>query len=313
MGIYDRDYYRQERQPGFSLRGPSTIVGAIILINVALFLANGLLTRPDSKLAWAGDLSPEEFFSKRMGLITYHLAVKGTSLTNPLCWWQFVTYGFAHAPPPRYWHLIGNMLVLFFLGRDVEATYGRKEFLRLYLALLVVAALAWVIVEKLTEGPDFVPVVGASGAVTGIVVLFALLFPRRTLLLFFVIPMPAWVVGLLVVLSDIYGAVVNPEGSQIAYTAHLAGAAFAFLYYRFQWNFTRWTSGWLSLSWLTRRPNLRIHNPQHGRGREEEIREEVDRILEKIHREGEASLTRRERRTLENASRQFQKRRQGHD
>lgn len=293
MGIYDRDYYREQR-PGFSLRGPRTIVVTLILINVAVFLADGLLTPVGQ--------------GENLGQINRVLAVKVGSLANPFCWWQFLTYGFAHSSAPDYWHILGNMLALFFLGRDIEARYGSKEFLRLYLVLLVVASVVWAVTAKLRGAPDAASAVGASGAVVGVVVLYALNFPRRTLLLFFVLPVPAWLAGALLVVVDAIGA-LNPGSSNIAFTAHLGGAAFAFLYYQFGWNFGRLTGGWLSFAWLRPRPNLRVHDPDHEERRERELREEVDRILEKIHREGEASLTRKERRTLESASRRYQKKR----
>ena len=286
MGIYDRDYYREQR-PQHTLRGPRTVVGMLILINVAVFLAKGLLFSGTDKL-------------------TAIMAVRVWTLTHPLYWWQFVTYGFAHAPPPEYWHVAGNMLVLFFLGRDVEARYGSKEFLRLYLVLLVVASLAWAGVEKLRGAPEMTLAVGASGAVVGIVVLYALNFPHRTLLLFFVIPMPAWVAGLLVVLLDVYGAVSG--GDRIAFTAHLGGAAFAFLYCRLGWNLSRW-SGWFSLDRLKPRPKLRVHDPDRKDQPKQDLGDEVDRILQKISAEGEQSLTRKERRTLETASREYQRKR----
>jgi membrane associated rhomboid family serine protease len=279
MGIYDRDYYRQQR-PSFSLRGPRTVLGTLILINVVVFLADGLLT----------PVQPPE----TLGRINQVLAVKPDTLTKPWMWWQFLTYGFAHASFPEIWHILGNMLVLFFLGRDVET-------------LLVVAGVAWAVVEKAQGHPGLA--VGASGAVTGIVVLYALNFPRRILLLFFVIPMPAWVVGLLVVFMDLVEAL--KESSHIAYAAHLGGAAFAFLYHRYRWNLSRKTAALFSPAWLKRRPKLRVHDPQNQEDQDPELTSEVDRILAKIHREGEASLTRKERRTLENASRQYQKRRQG--
>ena len=90
------------------------------------------------------------------------------------------------------------MVALFFLGRDVEEAYGGKEFLRLYLAMVVFASLVWNVVTKLAGPPDGVAAIGASGAIAGVVVLYALNFPRRTLLLFFVIPMPAWLCGVLI-------------------------------------------------------------------------------------------------------------------
>jgi hypothetical protein len=118
--------------------------------------------------------------------------------------------------------------------------------------------------------------------------------------------MPAWLLGVLFVLGDMYGA-LNPQGENIAFTAHLAGAAFAFCYFRFGWNLTRLTENWFSWLKLRRRPRLRVHDPDRE---ESGLSKEVDRILAKIHREGEDSLTRRERRTLENASQEYKRRRQ---
>ena len=143
-------------------------------------------------------------------------------------------------------------------------------------------------------------------------VLYALNFPRRTLLLFFVIPMPAWLLGVLAVAYDIYGAMGGAEPN-VAYSVHLAGAAFAFAYYRLGWNFTRMTAGrfhWLRLpAWLGGRPRLRVRRPEDEpeEDPEADLSREVDRILEKIGREGEASLNAKERRTLEAASRQYRR------
>ena len=146
----------------------------------------------------------------------------------------------------------------------------------------------------------------------GIVILFALNFPRQTLLLFFVIPVPAWVVGVLIVVSDLFTA-MDPAGSRIAWQAHLAGAGFAFLYFRNRWNLTRVSQNWFSTSWFKRRTKLRLHNPQREAPPEDDLTDQVDKILEKIHLQGEGSLTSKERRMLKNASRRYQKRRRGPD
>ena len=137
-------------------------------------------------------------------------------------------------------------------------------------------------------------------------VLFAFNFPNVTILFFFVLPMPAWVFGMLVVLLDMYGAVKG--GSEVAYVAHLAGAAFAALYYLRGWNLTRLTGGLPGgfKSLFRRKPRLRVRSaddePPHP-----DFSAEVDRILEKIYREGEAGLTPKERQTLEQASREYQR------
>ena len=210
-------------------------------------------------------------------------------------------------------HVLNNMIGLWFLGRSVEIHYGRQEFIRIYLAMLLAGGLAWAAIGHF-QGQQNALVWGASGAVAGVVVLFALNFPHRTVLFFFVVPMPAWVLGVILVGLDVLrainaagGRVGGVDESNVAYTVHLAGAAFAFLYFKLGWNFTRWTSFRLGLPLLRRGPKLRVHDPErHWR----ELKQEMDRILEKYSREGESSLTRKERRTLEEASRELRRRRE---
>ncbi|MBN1910009.1 MAG: rhomboid family intramembrane serine protease [Pirellulales bacterium] len=290
MGIQDRDYYGPE-QPGIRLRGPSTIIGWLILINVVIALADALLTP-----------------GQGIGGLAEFMAVQPQTVVQPWNWWKFLTYGFAHASDPR--HVIFNMLGLFFLGRDVEATYGRREFLRLYLVMIVLGGISWSLWNWLAKIPPQTPLVGASGAVTGVVILFVLLFPRRMLLLMFVLPVPAWVVGILFVVADLYGF-IGPSGAgdaQVAYGVHLAGAGFALAYFKLGWNLTRLTNGLASSEWFKRKPRLRVHDPDRDDD-SDRLAREVDRILEKMQRLGEASLTKKERRTLEEASRHYRNRR----
>ncbi len=288
MGIYDRDYYRGGAQPGVQMRPPQTAVVWIILINVGVWLVGGFLFPAPGG---------------RLDGIAQWLALRGDALWKPWLWWQMVTYGFAHAPDPS--HVLFNMLGLFILGRDIEWTYGKREFIRLYLALVVVGGLVWSIASAVAG--VYPPVVGASGAVAGIVVLFALHFPHRTLLLFFIIPIPAWLLGVLLVFFDIMG-VLGRGDQTVAYVVHLAGAGFAFLYYRSGWRFGRLGAGWGDRLRRRRGPRLRVRRPPEDNS-EDDLSGEVDRILEKISREGEASLTRRERRVLHDASRRYQQRR----
>ncbi len=149
---------------------------------------------------------------------------------------------------------------------------------------------------------------GASGAIAGVVVLYALNFPRRTLLLFFVIPVPAWLCGVLLVGWDMLGATGRAGASNVAYSMHLAGAAFAFVYYQFRWNLTGLT-GSLNFHWPSfSGGGLGCTSTRPEEPPPSDLSAEVDRILEKIYREGEASLTAKERKTLEAASREYQQR-----
>lgn len=305
MGLYDRDYYRG--QPGgLSVRWPRTAIGAIIALNLALYIA-GLFTP-----ATRGGTEAEGRWLMDAMAVHGGLGEWPATLTHPLFWWQFVTYGFAHSPRDIQ-HILFNLLGLFFLGREIESLYGRNEFWRLYLALVVFGGLVWSLLSVLDPEPAML--YGASGAVSGVVVLYALNFPRRQLLLFFVLPVPAWVAGALLVGLDVLGALGRAGESHIAYSVHLAGAALALAYYHWQWNLGRLTRR--PAEWLerVRRPRLRVVRPGDDAPPDAEdddefdvLDAEVDRILEKIYRDGEASLTRKERRVLERASRQLQRR-----
>jgi hypothetical protein len=195
-------------------------------------------------------------------------------------------------------------------GRDVEAIYGRREFFALYMVLLAAGSVAWSVANRFMGTPLSASLIGASAAVVGVVLLYILHYPHRTLLFMFVLPVPAWLVGVGMIGYDLYGAMVD-RGDNVACGAHLAGAALAFAYFQGRWNFTNFFQRLTHSFGRGGRPRLRVHQPLPDEPAEPvELTQEVDRILEKIHREGEASLTRQERQTLENASRQYQQRRQ---
>ncbi len=298
MGIYDRDYYRQGNS-GFRLRAPRTAIGAIILLNAAVFVLEIL----------GGSVQAMRGHDPVVDLLSVHVDAQDAqadTLHRPWMWWQFLTCGFVH-DPLRVDHIVINMLVLFFLGRDVEAWYGTREFIRLYLVMLVFSSVVFVLANRLFDPRQSSILFGASGAIAGVVILFALNFPKRILLFMFVIPMPAWVMGVLAIAMDIWGAMGRAD-QHIAYSAHLGGAVFALAYFNLHWNFGRLSQS--ASTWLKRRsqPSLKVFKPADDA--DAAIAEEdVDRILEKIHREGENSLTRKERRILENASREYQRRR----
>ena len=144
------------------------------------------------------------------------------------------------------------------------------------------------------------------GAVTAVVMMFIFCFPKATLYLNFLIPVPAWLVGVLLVGGDVWGAIQGRGNT--AFDVHLAGAGFAALYFAMRWNLTqswdRLTGGW------SFRPRLRVHHPDGravgwGDGPRQNLDDEADRVLEKLHQEGEASLNARERNILEAYSRRM--------
>jgi membrane associated rhomboid family serine protease len=285
MGFYDRDYQRgwdEQREPGLHVNLPSTLTTKLIIVTCGIYLVQ-LATEP-----WLSDVG----------------ALQGDWYRRPWLAYQLLSYGFLHSTQDL-WHIALNMFALWLFGREVEARYGKREFLAFYMVAIVVAGLVWTLAEIPSHGVG--AMMGASGGIAAVVILFALNFPYRTILFMFIIPMPMWVFALIIVLMDAMGA-VNRAGSNVAYTAHLGGAVFAFLYYKWGLRFERWLPG---LNWtpsLRRRPKLRVLDPDSVELDSTETR--VDEILKKIQEHGQDSLTRGERRILEQASKEYQKRRQ---
>jgi membrane associated rhomboid family serine protease len=296
MGVYDRDYYRDEPR-GMVLGGDMPVTIALILVNSVVFLVDAFtFNRP------AG-IDPNSIgFSE-------HLGLSSNLFEQPLRFWQLLTYGFIHdASSVR--HVLFNMIALWLFGRDVETVYGKRLYLQLYLSLVVLSGFVWLSINWLsTRGPigENGPIlVGASGAVTGIMVLYVLHYPTRTFLIWGVFPLPVWVIASLQLLQDIQGALTRAGAGNVAYTAHLGGAAFAYLFYRTGWQLGSLWPKRFSLGKLRRKPRLRVHSAEDD---EEDLARRLDRILEKINRQGQDSLTKEERRTLERASRRYQQKR----
>jgi membrane associated rhomboid family serine protease len=284
MGIYDRDYLRDDERPsGWAAR---SMVINLIIVNAAVFLVN--FVSEDRINPW--------------------LELDSRLFQKPWECWKLLTYGFAHAD---FLHILLNMYFLWLFGNELEGIYGRTEFLRIYLVAIVFSGLIWAGITAVSEPDKLVTVVGASGGVMAIMMLYVLHFPRRVLLIWGLIPIPAWALGGLYVLFDLAHAFQPRAGGdepQVANVAHLAGAAFGFVYFRSKVNLGRFVPRRLSdLKGSLLKPKLRIHDPDREA---EDLTRQVDRILEKISREGEASLTKKERQTLEEASRRYQRRRQ---
>ncbi|NQU10811.1 rhomboid family intramembrane serine protease [bacterium] len=234
------------------------------------------------------------------GYIDEALALNGPHLLHGWIW-QPVTYLFLHA---GIWHILWNMLFLWFFGREVELFIGPRPFTVLYLVGGVMGGLLWAVF-------NFDPgtyLVGASAAVLACVVAFATLFPDReiTLLVFFVLPVTlrAKYIAIVAVGIDI-AYLLAQAGGNVAHLAHLGGAAVGYLYIKHLGYGRR-------PRWLAALHNLPGHlvprtgpRPPAGRRRpaspEDFMREQVDPILDKISRQGMQSLTPEERATLDAA------------
>jgi membrane associated rhomboid family serine protease len=305
MGIHERAYYRDENfesrlAPTWSVSGA---VEKLVIANVIVFLA-------------------EILFSTRTFSLQAFLSISTDDLRQPWMLWRSLTYGFTHDMQSVF-HVAMNMFTLYMLGRVVEDRYGSAEFLRAYLASIVLCGLLYVGLHWITQDPA--RVCGASGGVSFVIALFVLNFPRRILLVFGVIPVQAWVVGVFLLITNILGAggARGASGTQVAWDAHLIGAALAGLYFYSKVSFRFFDSPARAISSVRRKlfgPKLKTYREEPdveipGDWGTEEDREEArqaaierneemeaDRILDKIHRLGQDALSKQEKKFMQQYS-----------
>lgn len=234
-------------------------------------------------------------------------------LTRP---WGAVTYMFVHGD---VWHLLMNMLVLFFFGPPLESRWGGREFLRFYL----VAGLGGVALSFLLAPTGLI---GASAACFGLMLAFAMNWPDTPIYVWGIFPIKAkWLVAFLGVMA-LFGA-VGSSGDGIAHLAHLGGLAAGFLYLKADW---RTSDAMSRLRRVTTRSPRRLaivprdedeevevsSGPRRRRAEREStstsgpesiderrLLDEVDRVLDKISARGMASLSDEERKLLDEVSR----------
>jgi len=224
-------------------------------------------------------------------------------LAQPWMAFSAFTYMFLHA---GLGHIFLNMLGLFFFGPRLESRLGPKGFLLLYfLSGLGGAAFSFVFARQS-------PVVGASAAVYGVLLGFAMYWPRERIYLWFVIPVEAWLIATLLVFGSLYAGMNPAEGSRTAHFAHLGGLVVAFAFLKW-WD---WQIGSAKRAFQKR---MRVDTPSGGlmgdrvalarwkgisvESLHELNRGEVARLVDKAERHGASSLTPPERDFLDRMSR----------
>ncbi len=215
MGSHPRSYGYRVRWGG--LLTPA--IKALLIANTAVFLLQTLVRL---------FLGPETEFGliKLLGLVPL-------GFTHGLRFWQPFTYLFLHG---GLWHLLLNMLVLWMFGSDLERHWGRRRFLIYYFLTGVGAGIINVAVKTIADphgvGSSKLPTIGASGAIYGILLASALIFPdRQVWLIPFPVTLPMRMYVLIIGAIAFFGS-LGAGGDNISHISHLGGMIFGFVYLR---------------------------------------------------------------------------------
>lgn len=298
MGIYSRDYLREERGGRGGWRDFDAVKW-LIIVNVAVFVLQVVWQRPTG--TFLGRVFSEPVINEWLALD--RSAIFGGQV------WRLLTYEFLHDHNGPG-HVFFNMLLLYFAGRKVEAYYGPREFLLFYLAAGTLSGVFTVFWYQ-WMGPVGWSTIGASGAVAAVFIIYALHWPYDVWRLFFVLPVQVMWLAIFYAAYDIFPMLAQLGGAEesdgVARSAHVGGMLFALVYQRRDWRlsnaFERLRVGDLKRA-IKPRKRLRLYEPESTA----DLEARVDELLAKVAEHGEASLTDAERAELVAASRRYRNR-----
>ncbi|MBN1456254.1 MAG: rhomboid family intramembrane serine protease [Sedimentisphaerales bacterium] len=274
MGIYDRDYTRDNYGGGghqFRVSVPpvTPVVLYLLIANLAIFFVSVLIPPlKDLFETWFSVYPSNFFFSIQI--------------------WRFITYQFLHG---GIFHVMFNMLVLYFFGPMFERQWGSKRFLKFYLICGATGGVLYTLIVWLGLMQPGI-LIGASGAIYGLLAAGAILYPNLQVYVMGIFPLPLKVLAIILAAVSFLNFIGGENAGGEA--AHLAGMAMGAVY-------VLWKP-WLTAK-MQRSQNARWNNRL---AQERTMQAEVDRILDKINSHGIASLTRQEKKTLKQASQRQQ-------
>lgn len=307
MGWQDRDYARRGAtpQPVWS-HGPSfghggrSIVTTLIVINVAIYVLEALFPAVRRVLSGSQTLAPFGVVEIRHGLAEMWAdAVMRGQI------WRLITAQYLHA---SVGHLFVNMLVLHFLGRSLERMWSVRKFLAVYTMCGLSGNVFYTILAAQGIIPGWMPAVGASGCIYGLLGIVAVLFPHATIYIYFLFPMKIRTAAM--IFGGIAVLVILTRAENFGGEAcHLAGLVFG-VWWAMKgdaWWATRGRGWWTraKLRWGNARRTRPVPKPRGFSARIAERREDaetIDRILKKVYDKGIHSLTEAEKRALKEAT-----------
>ncbi|UCB52374.1 MAG: rhomboid family intramembrane serine protease [Candidatus Zixiibacteriota bacterium] len=272
--------YYAHQSYSFGQRGITKAVKYLLLVNLGFFLLEFVWR---SELIYVFGLTPV-------------LVKKGMV-------WQLVTYMFLHG---GLFHILFNMFALWMFGCDIERAWGTREFVKYYFITGIGAGLFTFIFSFNSQ----IPTIGASGAIFGILVAFALMFPNRLIYVYFLFPVKAkYLVIFFAVIEFLASFRHTSDG--IGHFAHLGGMVIGYLYIKSDFripSFFRFSTYLTRLRNLKHRRRMKVISRQ--RDREQKLMDRVDQILDKINQVGYDKLTKEEKKALEQASQILSKERE---
>jgi membrane associated rhomboid family serine protease len=304
MGIYSRDYIREDYGPGRRGGRDRNVVKALIIANAAVFVLQLLSIRTVMR-------DDPEFgpYRERTSIVQEWLELDPQQVLHGQIW-RLSTYDFLH-DMSGIWHLLFNMWVLYLAGRKVEQHYGSREFLLFYLAAGVISGIAFVLWALYLD--DIAPAIGASGAVAAVMIVYALTWPNDVWMIFGIIPVRVIWIAIITAALDLHPLLLQLGDAGfddgVAHSAHVGGMLFGLLYQQRGWRLDAvWSRiGWPDLKRTFRpRTKLRVYHPEDTAA---DLERRVDELLKKVQEHGEASLTADERAVLIEASRRYRERR----
>ena len=277
------NYNYHQYRPGFNqqfIRPQTHFTGAVknlIIANVAVFLFMTIFRT-------------EGFFLYYFGLVPRLVWSKGFI-------WQLVTYMFIHG---GFGHIFMNMFVLWMFGSDLERTWGSREFFKYY----IICGIGAGAINVLVQPNSYIPIIGASGAIYGLLVAFAMVFPDRLVYIYFLFPVKVKYLVVFLAAVEFFTS-MSASHSNIAHFAHLGGMLVGYIYMKGSLSYWKLTSFKYKISSFRHRKKM--EKLARKKEKEEALMQEVDRILDKINQVGFDNLSRQEKKTLEQASERLSK------
>ena len=234
----------------------------------------------------------EDVFFRLFGLVP-------STFISDLMLWQPFTYLFFHAPfysSVGISHILLNMLGLWVFGRELEEAWGKTKFLRYYFTTGIGSGLITYFFQISSDNP----VIGASGAVYGILLAYGISYPNRMLYIWGLIPVRS--MWLVIIMGSIafFGLLGNADG--ISHVTHISGMLIGYVLLKKKW---RWRDIWFAIRKKT--IEFQVQRYEEKSIKNKMLQKDIDVILEKIQKVGFIGLSDREQSKLYEASKTMSK------